>query len=123
MLRVIDENEIVSYIVINKELDMSTGKIGVQVGHACVILTMEYPHDELFNEWYGSRIQKKILLEGQQKSLVKLIEQGFKPVYDIGCNEVPPNSLTAVALPPMKRKDAYPFIKRLQALKDRKTKE
>ena len=112
------EEELVEFFVVNKELPMSSGKLGAQIGHGATIIAVKYGHTEPFKEWF-SMIQKKILLEGKEKDLLRLIEQGFEPVRDVGCNEVPLNSLTVVALPPMKRKDAKPFIKRLQLLKER----
>jgi PTH2 family peptidyl-tRNA hydrolase len=113
----LNENEIVEYFIVNSELNMSTGKIATQVGHVATIIAVEYSNsdNEDFDKWYESD-QKKIILRGKQKDLEKLIEQGFYYIRDIGCNEVQPNSLTCVGLPPMPRSEAKKYIKRLQLL-------
>lgn len=121
-------NELIQYIVINKDLAMSPGKIAAQAGHVCTICTHTYLTNERiwggtielnkenFNAWYNGE-QKKIILEGHQKDLEKLKEKGFFYVHDAGYTEIPAGSLTAISLGIMTREEAKPFVKRLQLLK------
>jgi PTH2 family peptidyl-tRNA hydrolase len=112
----LNENELVSYFVINSELNMSPGKIAVQVSHVATIIAVKLTIcHQIFYQWYCNN-QKKIILKGKQKDLEKLIKQGFYFIRDIGCNEVAENSLTCVGLPPMPRSEAQKYIKRLQLL-------
>lgn len=122
------EDELVQYIVVNKELPMSTGKISGQVAHGETIVCFEVLHKgavpegtkERFLDWFDEgKGQKKILLEGKEKQLLKLIELGWYPVRDNGLTEIPAGSLTVVASLPMLRSEALPHVKRLQTLKDR----
>lgn len=115
------EDNIVQYYIVNKELDMSIGKVAAQVAHVATISTedlcnpngrfLEYAHE--FNEWFTGDM-KKIVLKGKQKDLEKLIDQGFYYIKDNGLTEIPAGSLTVVGLPPMKKSDAQKYVKRLQ---------
>lgn len=112
------EDEIVQYYVINKELNMSPGKIAAQVGHIATMIALEGGRDELpeFHDWYINYDQKKIILKGKQKDLEKLIEQGFYYVRDLGLTEIEAGSLTVVGLYPMWKSEAQKYVKRLQLL-------
>jgi peptidyl-tRNA hydrolase, PTH2 family len=101
-------SEIVQYFVVNKELNMSAGKIGAQTAHAATISTIDilsessaFPdYRENFIEWYQTGMTK-IVLRGRQKDLEKLAEHGYYSVRDSGRTEIDSGSLTVVALPPM----------------------
>lgn len=105
--------ELVQYYVVNKEIEMSLEKFWVQIGHAATISAMKLHNDERFLTWFHNN-QVKILLGGKEKDLLRLIEQGFDSVRDLGRTEVAPNSLTVVVLPPMTREEAKVYTKRLQ---------
>lgn len=111
------DKELIEYIIVNTDLDMSPGKIAAQVGHVCGMCAEEQGGSAKYNAWKMFHDYKKIILSGHTKTLEKLEEQGFFAVRDKGYTEIPENSLTAVSLGIMKRKDAKPFIKRLQLLK------
>lgn len=109
------DDELIEYFIVNSELNMSPGKVAAQVAHVATIIAVEnnIKRWDLFHQWYESD-QKKIILRGKQKDLEKLIEAGFYYIRDIGCNEVEPNSLTCVGLPPMLKSNAKKYMKRLQ---------
>lgn len=116
-------DEIVQYFVVNKELNMSPGKIAAQVAHVATISTSEIMNPMSKNVIYGvwfypwlNGNQKKIILKGKQKDLEKLIGEGFFYIKDNGLTEIPPGSLTVVGLPPMLKTDAQQYVKRLQLL-------
>jgi len=112
-------DEIVQYIVVNKDLEMSTGKTSAQVAHVAtdIAVTLTNYGDDM-NFWFWRHNgQKKIILQGKQKDLEKLAEK-FYAIYDSGLTEIPKDSLTVVGLPPMKRSEAKQYIKRLQLYKD-----
>lgn len=111
------DKELVEYIIINTDLDMSPGKIAAQVGHVCGMCAEEQCGSPKYNAWKMFHDYKKITLAGHEKTLLKLEEQGFFAVRDKGYTEIPENSLTAVSLGIMTRKEAKPFIKRLQLFK------
>lgn len=116
-------DELVQYFVVNKELEMSVGKIAAQVAHVATLATSDilspigrfsvYHHS--FLQWLAAN-QKKIILKGKQKDLEKLIGEGFFYIRDNGLTEIPAGSLTVVGLPPMKKSDAQKYVKRLQLL-------
>ena len=112
-------DEIVQYFIINSELNLSPGKACAQVAHVATLIT----HDvimfkkDIYLTWlkWFQNDQKKIILRGKEKDLLKLIDQGFYFIRDVGCNnECEPDSLTCVGLPPMKRGEAQKYIKRMQ---------
>lgn len=111
------EKELIQYIIVNKDLDMSKGKIAAQVGHVCTNVASDLTMNniDIFLEWLNNN-QKKIILQAHQIVLEKLVDKGFWYIHDIGCNEVPVDSLTAVSLGIMTREEAKPYVKRLQVL-------
>ena len=133
-----DKNEIVQYFIVNSEIKISAPKLSAQIGHVATIITHEItkimyqPISEneayinpniLINiddwiKWYDNgKGQKKIILRGKEKQLLKLIDQGFYYIRDNGLTELLPNTLTVCGLPPMKRSEAQKYVKRLQLYK------
>ena len=132
------ENEIVQYFVVNNEINISAPKLSAQIGHVATIITHEItklmyqPLSEnemyinpniLINiddwiKWYNNgKNQKKIILAGKEKQLLKLIDQGFYYIRDNGLTELDFGTLTVCGLPPMKRGEAQKYVKRLQLYK------
>ena len=123
-------DELVQYIIVNKDLNMSPGKIAAQVGHVCTICTYHYMTNgkdttwgsiknvdrEKFEKWYKGE-QKKIVLAGHQKDLEKLVAEGFLYIKDAGYTEIPADSLTVVSLGIQTREDAKIYTKRFQLFK------
>lgn len=112
----INQNELIEYIIINKDLNMSPGKIAAQVGHVCTICAVEQRNTSNFSAWYLGE-QKKIILEAHEKDLLKLEAAGYFAIRDLGYTEIPANSLTAVSLGIMTREQAHHIVKRFQTLK------
>lgn len=110
------DNELVSYYVVNKEVEMSKGKVAAQVAHVATIIALANKDSYEFNKWYFNS-QKKIILQGKEKDLLKLIEQGFHYIKDNGLTELPKGTLTCVGLPPMKKEYAKQYVKRMRLLK------
>lgn len=115
------EDEIVQYFVVNQELNMSIGKSCSQTAHVATLAMIDIctkENDEdlfLLGKWIDSG-QKKIILRGKEKDLLKLIDQGFYYIRDNGLTEIPEGSLTAICLPPMYKSEAQKYVKRLQLL-------
>lgn len=102
------------YVVVNKDLKMSSGKVAAQVAHTVARLEMGIPH-------------VVIVLEGTTDQLWGLDRYlQYTPycgeVYiDEGANEVPPMSPTALAFG-MVEEDEYPdFVQGLELYKEKKT--
>jgi PTH2 family peptidyl-tRNA hydrolase len=111
------EDEIVQYFVVNKDVEMSKGKMAVQVAHVATIIALKYINTGDFKEWYEGN-QKKIVLQGNKKDLLKLIVKGFDFIRDNGLTEIEKDTLTCVGLQPMRRSMAQKYIKRLQLFKE-----
>jgi PTH2 family peptidyl-tRNA hydrolase len=117
-----NDNELVQYFIVNKDLNMSTGKIAAQVAHVATIVAMEQDDSKMDNSfvkfinWYKDN-QKKVVLQAHQKDLEKLVEKGFYYIRDNGLTEIQPDSLTCVSLGILTRAEAKPYVKRLQLLK------
>jgi PTH2 family peptidyl-tRNA hydrolase len=111
------EEELIQYIIVNKDLEMSPGKIAAQVGHVCTICAVEDNLNPKFIQWFNIN-QKKVILHAHEKDILQLIYQGFGYyIHDLGLTEIPAGSLTALSLGIMTRLEAEPFVKRLQLLK------
>jgi len=123
-----DPNEIVMYLVARRDLDMSYGKFGAQCGHGVQLCIREAESADVsleggypaLAEW-EEKDYPKIVLAGDEKKMGRLLrelgESSFPhaKVVDRGRTELPPDTLTLVALGPLKRIDAEPFVGRLQA--------
>jgi len=109
------EDELVQYFVVNKELNMSPGKIAAQVAHVATNITYNEHGTEDWEEWFEND-QPKIVLRGKEKDLLKLIEMGAYSIRDNGRTEIPENSLTCVGFPPTSKSEMKRILGRLQLL-------
>ncbi|WP_166244348.1 aminoacyl-tRNA hydrolase [Paenibacillus turpanensis] len=115
-----NESNLVQYYVVNRDLQMSDGKIAAQVAHAAVTVTLhclfqqEQNHDT-FQAWLSSG-QKKIVLGGSEEQVNELANAGYLSIRDAGHTEVPSGSLTVVALPPMEKEEAQRIVSGLKLL-------
>lgn len=99
------------YLFVNKDLNMSPGKIGAQVGHVTEMIAEEMMKSmyEDINDtntaiwWkeYTSRGRKKVVCSATLKELDELTREVDCLGYvDEGLTEVPENSLTVVGFIP-----------------------
>lgn len=125
----------IMYIVVNKDLNMSPGKVSAQVAHA----TYDYmwnnlielykddklEFDEKFSKYEVFSTNFKVngdticVLKASEKELKKFQEQGYVTVIDRGYTEIPKDSITAVNLGIYDRErpnDIPKFIRRLRLL-------
>jgi len=92
-------------IIVRKDLDMRTGKVAGQVGHASVT-AYRYATKEIAGKWFNEG-QKKIILkvanEQELKDVGKLAIANDLQVWDIhdfGLTQVAPDTLTCIAIGP-----------------------
>ena len=125
------QDELVQYFIVNSEIDISSPKLSAQIGHVATIITHDIINDYYtvdkhevvgkyieWKMWYNNgKNQKKIILRGKEKQLLKLIDQGFYYIRDNGLTELMEGTLTVVGLHPMKRSEAQKYVKRLQLYK------
>lgn len=90
-------------IFVRKDLDMRTGKIAVQVGHASV---MAYRNNVSPQKWYEEG-QKKIVLKVPDETTLKIIEMDAVKhhidsyrIIDFGLTQIEPNTWTCLAIGP-----------------------
>lgn len=139
----LNNSKIVEYIIVNKELGMSAGKIASQVAHVQTdidhdihLLTQqkerierleEYlgglymdPKKELVLQWYEDWLfygaQTKVILKAKEKDLRKAIEMGAFFIRDNGLTEIPAGSLTVVGFLPQPKSNLQEFTRRFQLL-------
>ncbi len=140
------ENPLIQYYIVRESLGMSAGKIGAQIGHAAMMLLLEYFHlkeesersansaskiteeqnniIERMDRWLWSKKDptgfRKVTLSASDKEWEKVKAEFASGhliiVKDAGITEVPSGSETIMALYPMFRGENK-IIKRLQVLK------
>lgn len=116
------QEELVQYFVVNKDLEMSPGKIAAQIARMSRNIALVYESFPKliemiwYKEWLNSPNNTIIVLKGSEKELLKLIDAGFLFVRDNGLTEIPADSLTVVGLNPMPKSRAQTFVKRLRLL-------
>jgi peptidyl-tRNA hydrolase, PTH2 family len=93
-------------IIVRKDLDMRTGKIAVQVGHASVMAYRMAAGTHEGERWYDEG-QKKIVLKVSDEASLLLVGETAKqnniqinPVRDFGLTQIAPDTLTCIAIGP-----------------------
>lgn len=110
-------DELVMYIVINKDLQMRPGKVVAQAGHVIVEYMRQSDKQRLNDEWIKGG-QVKVALGASQKTMEKLeLLPNVYSIRDEGRTEIPADSLTAVCFKPMRRSEQPKVLKRLQLYK------
>lgn len=114
-------SEIVMYIIINKDLKMSPGKIAAQAAHVAVKAYAQSPTSYIADLWYKGSYAKIILKasEYEIKELSKKYTDTTFITIDEGRTEIPKGSLTALAFCPMYKDtvdEIVPEIKNLKLL-------
>jgi len=111
-----NNEELLQYIIVNKDIPLSTGKIAAHAAHASIIMTLAEQGTERFKDWYDDgNMQRKIILKAKEKDLEKL-EKEYYSVRDRGFYETEEGTLVAVSLGIMTREEAKPIVKRFQLL-------
>jgi PTH2 family peptidyl-tRNA hydrolase len=95
-------------IIVRIDLEMSKGKLAVQVAHASVIAAFEAYNNyyEWFKEWWNSGQKKIVLRAPSEKELLELYEKARRQhlpvslVVDAGLTELPAGTITALAIGP-----------------------
>lgn len=114
--------ELIQYFVVNKDLNMSTGKIAGQVAHVEteIIRYLENKSSDEeysnYGRWYYDNNQTKVILKAKEKDLLKLIDQGWFFIHDNGKTEIPEGSLTVVGCLPNYKDKLQKLVKRFQLL-------
>jgi len=85
-------------ILIDRGLDMSTGKAAAQVGHASMLLAARLTLDEV-REWADSGFALAVREIPNAEFVAHLDSPGALPVRDAGFTEVAPDALTVLAVP------------------------
>lgn len=100
------------YIFINKSLNMSTGKVASQAAHAAAY-SMAQNHQEDNDLWLLNIEKTVIILEARDENHIRNIkdylrQRGVNSEYiiDEGMNEVPPQTITALATTYMDKNEA-----------------
>ncbi|RLE65844.1 MAG: peptidyl-tRNA hydrolase [Thermoprotei archaeon] len=112
-------------IVIRDDIKMSRGKIAAQAAHAAVtaaeLARKNFP--EWFKEWFNEGQKKVVLRASSEKELLELYEKAKEKklptaiIRDMGLTEIPPGTITAIAIGPAPEKLVDDITKHLPLLK------
>lgn len=120
-----NEQHLRQYLIINKDISLSKGKLAVQTAHAAarferaVAKGTDIPFFDkrLYQEW-ADGLELKVACRAKLALLEKLEAEGWISVRDAGLNELEANTLTVVISPPMRKQEAPKWIQRLQNYTD-----
>lgn len=95
-------------IVVRTDIKMSKGKIAAQVAHAAVTAALEAmkKKPEWFNAWLEEGQKKVVLKVNSDKELIEIYNKALAMnlpvalIRDMGLTEIPPGTLTTVAIGP-----------------------
>lgn len=114
------------YIVINKDLRMSAGKVTAHTAHASFdYLVAKYNELNVEGASFGEFLDEFkyggdtiVILQASEKELLKWEKEGYVSVRDMGYTEVEHNSITAVNLGIYDKGEGTPkWIQRLRLYK------
>lgn len=117
-------DKIIQYILVRKDLNMSTGKVASQVAHASLASVYPYLNDESVKEWLGGQFTKVILsvknFQQLNKVSIHLTEVGIvhAKIWDSALTEIQRETengtLTCIGLIPRPKSLLIPYIGKLQ---------
>ena len=115
-------SDIIMYIIINEDLNMSKRNTAEQAAHACSECVfqslrqgIEVDKMELY-AWHDED-QRKVVLGASQEFIEQLAADGrFYAVHNVDCDELPQNCLTAVCLGIHTEAEVAHLVKDLQLL-------
>ncbi len=118
----VSEKSYKQVIVVRTDLNLSRGKLAVQVAHAAIIGFLR--SDEKIRQLWLDEGQKKIVLRvGSLEELMKIKEKAEKAglstgvVRDAGLTEIPPGTVTAIVIGPDEEKKIDKITGNLPLLK------
>lgn len=95
-------------IAVRSDLELSRGKMAVQVAHAAVMAALQAKakHRKWFSEWYAEG-QKKVVVKAEGLEELRALESKARSfglptatVDDAGLTELPPGTTTCVGIGP-----------------------
>lgn len=112
----LNNKDLAMYILVNKDIEISKGKLAGQVGHAVAVYFYRNEDPELIKEYMNNQ-QKKIILYCKQSKLEEYEQQGYITIRDNGLTELKPNTLTCVNFGIIDKNQQPKELKRLQLVK------
>ncbi|MEK6958484.1 MAG: aminoacyl-tRNA hydrolase [archaeon] len=113
-------DELVQYIIINRGLKMSCGKLCAQASHASVAV-LDKIDDDVVRDWKSIGMKKIVLKVANTEELVKLFEKAKRElpcmlITDAGHTQVEPGSKTCFACGPVEETKGVKYFKDLKLL-------
>jgi PTH2 family peptidyl-tRNA hydrolase len=111
-------------VVVRKDLNMRTGKIAAQVGHACVLGAehVRKSHPEWYKEWELAGQEKVVVkvtsldeLEKIKKHAISL-DLPWSEVTDAGHTQIAPGTVTCISIGPAPEETVDKVTKDLKLL-------
>lgn len=119
--------EMVSYIIVNTDLNMGKGKIASQAAHAILDVHRFLISNNIDHSKWLNNGEKIVVLKGSKTIINQLLEEysdkiprintfNVFPIHDAGRTEVEPGSLTVIASCPVTIDKIPGIIKTLKLL-------
>lgn len=111
-------------IIIRTDIRMSKGKVAVQAAHAAVQAVVETlkKKPEWVHEWLSEGAKKVVVRGNNEEELLEYANRAMREdlpvavIRDAGLTEVPPGTLTAVAIGPAPTEKVDKITSRLKLL-------
>ncbi len=111
-------------VVVRKDLNMGTGKIAAQVGHACVLGAehVRKSHPEWYKEWERAGQEKVVVKVASLDELEKIkkhaisLDLPWSEVTDAGHTQIVPGTITCISIGPAPEETVDKVTKDLKLL-------
>lgn len=112
------QKELVEFIIINGDLNLTAAQFAVHISRVAVRSILEQQGTDEFRIWNKDGTnQKQIILKTDEKTLLKLENNGFISSHDTGHRDIPKNALVAVSLGIMAKSEAEKYTKKCELWK------
>lgn len=120
------EKDLAMYILVNKDITISKGKLAAQVGHAVntYVYNLCFYSDmkgrNLIIDYMNGKHRKKIILYASQEMLEDMEKEGYLTIRDRGFTELEPDTLTCINVGIIDKKNIpgkFSFLKELRLCK------
>lgn len=111
------ERELVEFILINKDLDITSSQYSVHIAHSCTKAALGEYNKEEFKIWNKDGTNQKIIILKTSEEELEKLKDDFYPSFDSGHNNIKENTLISISLGILSRQQAKQYTQNCELWK------